>query len=272
MIHVLITGNRQACNGLLIIALSYMRYNDGPITIHFMTMDHHEANPSFVPPSPEQFAYVRDLLKTHNKESDLIVHDMTKAFHETNWHKKFNKWSYTPYALLRLFCDYEELPDRLLYLDTDTFILGDIKPLYETEMEDYEFAACYDQLGTFWISAYYQNSGVLLLNIPRIKETGLMKKCRDFLSTRRPILADQDALNSSVLKKKFLPQIYNEQKHSHEDTVIRHFSKTLRWIPFFHTLNVKPWHVDRLHKVDDPERFKDILDEFQKRIQELMAL
>ncbi len=265
MINLLIVGNKHAAKGLLIIALSFLKYNDSPVSIHFLTMDHSHANPRFVPPSDAQIDYVRKLLQQHNPASDIFVYDIGEEFRAAKWHRKFNRSSYTPYALLRLFSDKLDLPDKVLYLDTDTFILGDIKPLYETEMGDHEFAACYDQLGTFWINPNYQNSGVLLMNMKRIKETDLLHKCREYLKKHHPILADQSALNAMVLKKQFLPQIYNEQKHSHDDTVIRHFSKTLRWIPFFHTLNVKPWDVDRIHKVDDYSRFQDVLEDFLSR-------
>ena len=268
MIHLLIVGNKYAAKGLLVIVLSYLAHNQSPVTIHFLSMDHSKANPTFIPPSEGQIRYIRSLLKNVNEQSDILTYDVGEEFHQASWHKKFNRSSYTPYALLRLFSDKLPLPDKVLYLDTDTFILGNIKPLYDIDMEGYEFAAALDQLGTFWISAYYQNSGVLLMNMAKIRETGLLHKCREFLKTRHPILADQDALNAMVIQKKFLPQIYNEQKRSTDETVIRHFSKTLRWIPFFHTLNVKPWHIDRLHKVDDPKRFEPVLNEYQRRIQE----
>ncbi|MBQ9458236.1 MAG: hypothetical protein IJU64_07045 [Bacilli bacterium] len=268
----MVCGNRYAVKGLLVIALSYLRYNTRPVTIHFLSMDHSEANPKFVPPTKGQYDYIDALLKTGHPESKLISYDVTKEFKAQKWHHKFNKSSYTPYALLRLFSDHLDLPEKVLYLDTDTFILGDLGPCYDMDMGGYEFAGALDQLGTFWIGATYQNSGVLLLNMPQIRATGLFSKCRDFLARKHPILADQDALYHNVGPKKFLPQIYNEQVHSHEDTVIRHFSKTLRWFPFFHLLNVKPWHVDRISKVDDPARFHDVLADYLSRIEELEAL
>ena len=268
----MVCGNRYAVKGLLVIALSYLRHNTRPVTIHFLSMDHSSANPKFIPPSQSQYDYIDALLKSKNPESRLISYDVTKEFKAQKWHEKFNRSSYTPYALLRLFSDHLDLPEKVLYLDTDTFILGDIGPCYDIDMTGYEFAGALDQIGTFWIGATYQNSGVLLLNMPRIRETGLFGKCRDFLSRKHPILADQDALYHCVLEKKFLPQIYNWQIHSQEDTVIRHFSKTIRYLPFFHLLNVKPWNRENLHKVDDPARFQDVLDEYSARIDELEAL
>ena len=272
MLHLMIVGNEYACRGLMIIALSYIKHNSAPVTVHFLSMDWHEAKPQFVPPHPEQLAYIEKIFQEGNPESKILYYDVSKHFHAIPAFKKYANSSYTPYAMLRLFSDKLDLPDKVLYLDTDVVILGNIEPLYNTELGDHEFAACYDQHGTFWINKFYQNSGVILFNIPRVKETGLMEKCRQLLIKKHPILFDQDALNQYVLEKQYLPQIYNEQLRAKDETVIRHFSKALRFFPIFHTLNVKVWDTKRLHKVDDPARFQDILDQYAQRWKEYSAL
>ena len=264
----MLAGNKNVGKGLLVVVLSYLAYNDEAVTIHFLSMDLHHLGASFIPPSQGQIAYIDSLLKQKNEESSIIVYDVGKEYQAETWHKKFKRSAYTPYALCRLFADFLPLPEKVLYLDTDTFILGNISPLYHTDMEDYEFAGCYDQLGTFWIGATYQNSGVLLFNMARCKETGLFASCRDYLKKKHPILADQDALNRCVKKKKFLPQIYNEQTRGQDDTVIRHFSKTIRFLPFFHTVSVKPWHVDKVALWEKSNRYDDVLGEYSQRIEE----
>lgn len=53
-----------------------------------------------------------------------------------------------------------------------------------------------------------------------------------------------------------------------KDTVIRHFSKSIRWLPFYHTVNVKPWEIDRLHTIYHTYEFDDVLAEYQTKMQE----
>jgi len=33
-----------------------------------------------------------------------------------------------------------------------------------------------------------------------------------------------------------------------KDTIIQHFSKRFTLVPYFHTVNIKPWQVDLVHK------------------------
>ena len=79
---------------------------------------------------------------------------------------------------------------------------------------------------------------------------------------------DQDALNRTVKNKYYIPYIYNVQRNMKKGTVIKHFCKTIRWIPFYHTSNIKPWNVEGVHKVLKINVFDDILEEYQKRIKE----
>lgn len=263
MINLMVSGNNNVKDGLLIIVLSYLRYNEEPVNIYFLTMDLHEYNPRFVPLEDEYIEKIREILKKKNPKSDIFKVDLTEEVKKDILMKKFRKSSYSPYALLRLYTDkIDSLPEKVLYLDTDIMILGNIKPLFDLDITGYEFAGGLDYLGRNWLGIDYQNSGVLLINVKESKSTNLFEKCRFFLVNHHPILADQDALNFTVRRKKFFPMRYNEQYKKQEDTVIRHFTKTIRFLPFFHTLNVKPWQVDRVHKVLKTHEYDIILDEF----------
>lgn len=266
-IHLLIAGNKDVADGLLIVLLSYLAYNSRPVHVHFLSMDLAEKNPRYVPLSDGQIRYLNSLVKEKNPASEVEEVDCTALFQKMfSSTENGMKSSYTPYMLLRLLADeIPSLPDKILYLDTDIFVMKDISSLYDLDLEDYEFAAAPDYLGTFWIKADYQNSGVLLLNLKRIRETGLFRKCRERIVRKNSILLDQDALNKCVLKKKFLPYKYNEQHKENAETVIRHFSKTIRFFPFFHTQNVKPWDVERVHKVLKTNAFDDVLNDYLKR-------
>jgi lipopolysaccharide biosynthesis glycosyltransferase len=70
--------------------------------------------------------------------------------------------------------------DKILYLDPDILIINSVKKLYDTELNEYLFAAAYHdrisvrkinkiRLRPYDIEAYY-NSGVLLFNLKRQRE------------------------------------------------------------------------------------------------------
>ena len=52
---------------------------------------------------------------------------------------------------------------------------------------------------------------MLLLNMKKIKETGLSCKSKKIDKRKEDAFADQDAIFWSTTKKKLLPRIYNEQ-------------------------------------------------------------
>jgi hypothetical protein len=90
----------------------------------------------------------------------------------------------------------------------------------------------------------------------------LFEKARELIRKKKLLFADQDAVYQSTTKKKLLPQKYNDQKFLHENTVIRHFSKRLFYLPYPHTDNIKQWDVSRIHRVFGYSAFDDILFEY----------
>ncbi len=106
------------------------------------------------------------------------------------------------------------------------------------------------------------NAGVLLFNLKKMKQTGILQKARQLLKEKKLVFADQSALIRSTTCKKMLPQKFNDQKFLHPTTVVRHFSKRLFWLPYPHTENIKQWQVSRVHKVFGYEQFDDVLYEY----------
>jgi len=79
---------------------------------------------------------------------------------------------------------------------------------------------------------------MLLMNMKKIKETGLLEKAREKIKTKKMLFADQDAIYRSTTKKLLLPRKYNEQSSfKRKDTVICHFCKRLMLLPYPHTEN-----------------------------------
>ena len=62
-------------------------------------------------------------------------------------------------------------------------------------------------------------------------------------------MPDQSAVNLVAKKKKLLPRQYNEQRKLKNNTCFQHFTTSFRFFPWFHTVTVKPWEIDRVHQI-----------------------
>ena len=217
------------------------------------------------------------VVKSKNPENKVTKIDVTEIY-EKEFKNCANEGAYcTPYTLLRLLADLvPEMPDKLLYLDIDMMAGGDISTLYNIDVEEYEYAAVKEKYGSWLIRPDYINAGMLLLNMKKIKDTGLLEKARGKIKTKKMLFADQDAIFWSTTKKKLLPRIYNEQaKFNKKDTVICHFCKRLLLLPYPHTENFKQWHVEEVHKVlkcyyfdKDLEEYMKLKEEFNTKMKE----
>ena len=156
---------------------------------------------------------------------------------------------YSVGALFRLFIP-EMMPelDRVIYLDCDVLCNRDIADLWNIDVHDYAMAGGID-LPELNGSIYrekmrlvlngcrpetYINSGVLLMNLARIRERGVLSQmCIDWLARRgeMALAADQDALNSIFAGDiKILDSTFNQ------NILIPDMSGCI-----IHTLFGKPW-------------------------------
>lgn len=264
MINLLFAGNYKVFDGILTCLLSILkRSKEDTYRVYILTMDLPRMNPSFLAISDEQVSVLQKTMKKYNSQNEVIKIDV-KELYEQEFAYCPNESAYcSPYTLLRLLSDLiEEIPDKILYLDADIMFNKDVHLLYNTDIEDYEYAACNDHYGKYLVRYDYINAGVLLLNMKKIKETQLLKKARSLIKKEKLIFADQSAIYRNTLKKKMLPQKFNDQKFLHSHTVVRHFSKRLMYLPYPHLENIKQWNVERVHKVFKYHQFDDILNEY----------
>lgn len=264
MISLLYCGNSNVFKGLMISLLSVARTTKEPLDVHILTMNLVDTNPNYIDISKEQCDYLESILKEKNSESKLTRYDLKDMFINEMADSPNAQTVYTPYTLLRLFCDKLPLPDRIIYMDTDTMAKKDISPLYNFDVKGHNFAGSLDYLGKVFINPRYINAGVLLLNTQNIKQTAFMEKARKLCREKKMPFPDQDAINRIEKNKCFLPRCFNEQRKLKQDTVIRHFSKSIRWFPFFHTVNIKPWDIENLHSVYHCYEFDECLDEYKR--------
>ena len=272
MINVMIAGNYKVFDGMLIASLSILKNCKEPITLYVLTMDLQDQNPEYKPGEDKHIEILQKLYKKENENSDVIKIDATQIYKREFANTPNNVEHYTPYTFLRLLADQiEQIPDKILYIDTDVVANGNIKELYDIDIEDYELAGVRDYYGkVFFALRYpkYLNAGVLLFNMKKLRETRMLNKAMKLCATKKIFLLDQTAINKLTKKKKIVSRKFNEQKKLKKDTIIRHFSMTLKFFPKFKKQNIKPWNVDKLHNVLKCYEFDDILAKWQKIKQE----
>ena len=265
MVNILFCGNDKVFDGMLTCALSILKRTKEPepFTFYVFTMDVSHIKETYKPVTDSQLVFFDEQIKKYNKENQAVKIDVTPLYRR-EFDNCPNEDAYcSPYTLSRLFADeVKELPDKLLYLDVDIMFNRDIHLLYDTDIEGYEYAAARDHYGKYLISPNYVNAGVLLFNLKQMRKTGLLKKARELIKTKKLVFADQSAIIRSTTKKKMLPQRFNDQKYLHNHTVVRHFSKRLFWLPYPHTDNIKQWQIEKVHKVFKYRQFDDIYKEY----------
>lgn len=113
--------------------------------------------------------------------------------------------------------------DKVLYLDGDVIVNADIGSLYNVDISDYYVAAVNDMLDTKTdegISALahnvginseeYFNSGVMLLNLKKIREEQMPDKLLKYRVDKKNNFMDQDTFNGVLGQKRLsLPYYWN---------------------------------------------------------------
>lgn len=111
-------------------------------------------------------------------------------------------------ALLKFFLP-EILPsvDKVLYIDSDVLVQESLEPLYATNIQTYYAAVVRDTLsvlGREYMQSvginnqYYFNSGVLLLNLQKMREDNISQKLVIFRTQKEQNFMDQDAFNGVI--------------------------------------------------------------------------
>lgn len=130
--------------------------------------------------------------------------------------------SYAAFLRLAFEKAVDDSVDRLLYLDSDTLVVGDLSPLFEMDLEDNYIGAVADCLGDmvkpligFGKSDFYLNSGVLLINVPVWKRDNITGKIIEMIKEGKltnPSGGDQEyILYATKDKIKVLDPKYNLQ-------------------------------------------------------------
>ena len=265
--NVLYSGDANIRDGVLISSLSLARNVKEPLRIFVLTASL-EQDGEIKTALEKSFAtFLEGCLKKYNSEHAVTIIDISEKFRSHLPSANLNT-RFTPFCMLRLFADeLEELPERLLYLDNDVICCKDPSDFYYQDISDVSLCGVLDHYGSWFFRRKfykrdYLNSGVLLLNLSKIRSNGLFRKAREMCAVKRMFMPDQSALNKLCEDKRICPRAYNEQRILREDTVFRHFTTSFRFFPYFHTVSVKPWNVEAMHNVLKLFEYDDLLNEY----------
>lgn len=239
-----------------------MKHTKDPIHLHLMTI---EVSWSPEPKIEEEQAnHLREVMKLFNPLNELTYYDVSEDFEKTFKNTPNQNPKYTPASLIRLlFTRYIDC-DKLIYLDTDVMACASLEEFNKIDIEEAEMGVCLDYLGEFWLKSDYFNSGVLYINVKKVKETRLFERAIDLLLKKHLYFSDQTALYKMSEKLVYMPGRFNEQRAIKEDTVIKHFCKGIRYLPFFKVYNYKQWQVNKLHTFFKMHDFDDIFVMYDK--------
>lgn len=251
-------------DGIFLSAISLCRNTTHALHIYILTagIGTHTAIPSAFSDRLETAlqSYRPENRVTRIDISQMLAYDPPIANMQTR---------FTPLCMLRLFADVvPEIPDRILYLDADVLCCAPFDSFYDMPIETYEIAGVPDRYGKWFFGKVwrhdYLNSGVLLLNMARIRKNGLFSACRALCRDKKMFMPDQTALNNLAVKCK-LPRCYNEQGRIRKNTVFKHFTTYFSFFPYFHAVTVKPWNVEEMHSRLGITEFDSIIKEYTEK-------
>lgn len=230
----------------------------------------------------------------NNKSADICVHIVAPSLSEENQQILRNlvasygndiRFYFPPEDLLSCFaikkfgkrismatyyrCMFSAiLPDdveKVLYLDCDIVVLGDISEFWNTDLSGCG-AACIEDIGKDEDERYerlhydrsysYFNAGVLLINLDYWREHKVDKQCVEYFQTypERILFNDQDLLNVVLHKDKvFVPLKWNMQDGFYRYGIDKkvadwnNFREELLHPVILHYTNKKPWNYDSMH-------------------------
>ena len=154
-------------------------------------------------------------------------------------------------AYLRLFIP-DLLPqniDKVIYFDCDIVVINSFINLWNIDISQYCLAALDDYGNAQECGARrmglesefkYFNSGVMLINLQKLREMNFMKKVQDYLVTDgyRILMHDQDILNGLLYKQRLpLEERWNMMRNTDNTTDYS----------IIHFAGLKPWYIECPH-------------------------
>ena len=203
MINIYYCVDKKFLSQQIISLISLVKHCKEPLNVINLTVEIPEYNAKGKKFTEKEDALCESILKSVNPESRYHSIDVSDLFRKhllrgPNLHNKF----YSYYVTVRLLAHLvPEIPDKVLYMDADTIMNGNIKDLYDIDVTDYEIAGRKD---LYRISNYFQ-SGIMLMNMKRIRETRMLERVCDMCASKKILVyIDMTPLNKCCKYRKML--------------------------------------------------------------------
>lgn len=153
-----------------------------------------------------------------------VINWKGEQFNDMNTGTKWRKFGCIRPVLAQILKE-----DIVLSLDLDTIVEQDISELWDTDLTGYYFAAVKEPYLSL-LTPYY-NTGVCLMNLKLLRETGKDEEMRNALNTARFRYVSQDCMNTFCERIRELPSDYNACKFTSPtaNVKIRHFADMANW-------------------------------------------
>ena len=205
----------------------------------------------------EQLRFIVDDMSADNASIDFVSvrEEMEKSSGNFHLRHYYSRETYCRIFIPKVFPQY----DKVLYLDSDIVVTGDISELYNIELgnnlvgaANEEVMVDYDVFGTYVEKALgvdrydYFSAGVLLINAKLYREEKIEEKFIDLMNAFKfRVTQDEDYLN--VLCNGRVKKIdigWNKSAYKTEGFD----DKNLKLIHY--KINWKPWHYDNIFYED----------------------
>lgn len=145
-----------------------------------------------------------------------------------NYNTQYSKMSY-----LRCYFSKVLKEDKILYIDADALVIDDIQELWDIDLEDNVLIGVHEggewdkHLLTYGLNDTYINSGVLIMDLKKIREERLDDSMLYLLNNNKYWFPDQDVINLVCRNRiKYVSNMYN----STETTGFRDDAKIIHYI------------------------------------------
>lgn len=261
MINLVYCVDKKLQAQQIISLISLVKHTKEPLNVINLTVEIPEYNKKNKKFTEREDAVCEQILKQGNEKSTYKSIDVSEKFKDVllkgpNLHNKYYSYYVTVRLLLHLV---PEIPDKVIYLDSDTIFNDDVKKLWDIDVSEYEIAGRKD---AGRISKYFQ-SGVMLMNMKKIRENKVLEKaCK--LCTEKKYLwyIDMSALNTACKHKLILPKKYNSYQLV-KDCIVHHVCATRESKNIFNKKwmhRIKPDEIEFMRRIY-PE-YEYIYDEF----------
>ena len=160
---------------------------------------------------------------------DLPVHNIIwrpeQYFNNTNLCTKWKQFGPIRAAFSKI------LPlDRVISIDCDTIVRGDISPLWNMGLQGCHVSMVREEMMSRYLGRPYWNNGVCVMDLKRIREDGLDDAMIQDLNTQQYTYVGQDVMQKH-LRVLDLDSKWNASKFTKpcEDPVILHFADRTDW-------------------------------------------